>query len=327
MQFNIVLFSIALVLVIALVFSVLKFSRLRYPLLYMFVLRFILGKRDRAKNLLRDACAASQVKIYPVFDSQFLNEYGLQTNPDGIVFDLWNDLELKNGERYSIDRGVNVPIVGQPNFFGKSSFFDPEDLKRFSLWYGCYMVPLNHVTKIEDGEKKSYRNFGYDSENQTINIEHFLALIFYDFVGYFLFANNYQRSIEEVKKIAEFKQSNFAVEKHETIENCWIVEGSVLGRNYLSVKEEVLKPGAWFQGYFGWAPNSSEVSKIDTTITGQLVITFRDETGNIVAPQDAEVLAVGYVFGSVWDDGKKQTPKAVFEGLTKYLLEMKYLPV
>lgn len=268
-----------------------------------------------------------RVGIFPVIPGKLLKRFGFINTALDIPMPIWRKMELSPNNFISVTHGVNFFVVGKTNFWGKASFLDPEDVEHYHLWYGIYILPLDSIYSLENDKKVPIDLYGYNRHSQTVNVEQIFLIIQYDYYNYFY---PYRRLVckgDDNEFFRTFRFTNLDLEVNQTkdCEYCWELKGQVNGKSLMYyTKNPLLQFGQ--AAAFGWIPKSAENNITPSTYKGKLIVSYRDINGQITDPTStkAATLTAGYVFGIIWDQGRKQTPDRIINELADSFVTLQY---
>jgi hypothetical protein len=316
-----IIFTIAVLLLYLFIFT-----RLNKIILANFAGRMLYILTKLIRSIIKYTPEDKIVGLYPLVNKHILKKYGLNEDLIGIPMPIWKRMILGN-RVISAEHGTNFFVIGKTNFWGMSSFLNPDDLNRYHLWYGIYLLPLNCIYEIRGGLKSKIDIFGYDVVKNKINIDEVFLIIQYDYYNYFRFSQNkfFKNNPEVFLKKYKFENLNLKAKESNYCNYCWELEGSVYGKNLMNKTKNPLH--SFLQAMtIGWIPKNNEQIHGHSKYKGRMVIAYRDKEGNIVNPssKDANILSCGYVFGIHWDNNKKETPNYIIEELASDFAKIKY---
>ena len=264
--------------------------------------------------------------LKPNHPQTILRKYGLHEKLMSMPMPIWKNMQLDK-ENISINHGTNYFSIGKKTFWAKTTFLDPADEIRYHLWYGIYMIPLNHVSYSNLEKSSRKRIFGYNPQTKEIDQEEKFQL-----VQYYYYKKKKKRTPKIFKENSldfhqqfQFKQKDLTIEESPLLNHCWIMKGEVSGRSLMNQSK---KPMHQFftAATGGWIPENNEKNFSQSRYKGRLVIVYRDQEGNPVAPnsEKAKILTVGYVFGIHWDNGNKETSDLIMDNLANSMIQLSY---
>ena len=274
-------------------------------------------------------CQRRGLNVYPYINKKLLKSCGLNPVVPAWPMPGWKKM-LYQKKILSIRKGLVFYSVGLKNFWGKSSFSNPEDNQRYQLWYGLYLVPLDKVFELKNNRKKPFELFAYDKIKKNIDFSQILLLIQHDMYSYLFTLYDYlpQKLKSHHKILKEFQLHNLSINEINTgIPYSWRYKGNVRGKSLMYYKNSLGFKAFSTYLLFGWVVKNSQKNFADCLFKGDFVIRYIDSNGNIINPEtpQAKFLYVGYQFGIHWESSeKKETSDEIMENLAQSLINQKF---
>lgn len=305
------------------------FTPIRY-LVYYNIISYILSFFLKIKYSLKKSCKNIGLKAYPVIPVDTLTKYGLHKDLVAFYMYIWKKMNFKSNRIISIYNGLHTYFVGKKNFWGKSSFLDPDDDNRYQLWNGVYIIPLDMVFELKDNKLIKIDKFGFDRINKTFDFDYALLLIQYDV--YIHFDLIYKYMPEKYKKDIEgyFKLKNLKLYQVDIpdVKYCWHYKGTVEGRSVMLYLDSLAYKAFSTLHKFGRVTKNDQENFKKSLYKGDIIASYIDEYGRIVNPEsdNAKYLTIYYSFGIHWENNniKKETPDYIIKDLTESYINVKY---
>lgn len=274
-------------------------------------------------------CKKIGLTTFPRFNKKLLKIYGLNTVLPAWPMPGWHNM-LFQKKIISIRDGLVFYSVGQKDFWGKSSFFDPLDNVRYQLWYGMYLVPLDKIFEIINEEQIPVDKFGYNKNEKEFDFSHALLLIQYDLYSYlFIIINYLSQNMRKPRKILkEFEFHNLSVKAIDTgVPFCWRFKGNVGGKSLMYYKNSLAYKAYSSLMPFGWVAKNDQGNFSESIFKGDFTIRYLDRNANTIDPEspEAKYLFIGYLYGIYWETSeKKETPDDVMNNLAQTFLDQNF---